>query len=410
MDILRFFSISLIALIPPISILVISTFRYNTKYSAGYISPEIISKREAYVESCRFALLYMSAYFTSILSNKTFIIIVPLLFWWYFREQLEKYKTARFAESLDSFCLYLRPFSDDNNQRLLTNGHMFDIDKVVCSTMSQMFAPIFAIGLPNKLDNNVRLNTLSIYTSDDEWQDVVSKMIQKAEVVYIHISDTPGCLWELQYCLKFCINKTIFYIDSAKSLTLFESVITDFQMEIEQAKDSLKVNHSCIIFRRDKEWTINPINRLRDIKKCLKQYNKKYNLKDIIIQPFKTKTPYLEWYMVISVFMQPLWYLIFTTYRRLPDIWWIIVIGYFLFISFFIPVLLIVNECGMLFWVVTLIILYIPYIYTIIRLSCTFNTWGSFAHWKQENKTFASLYIIFFALLTIFTILTDYLL
>jgi hypothetical protein len=60
---------------------------------------------------------------------------------------------------------------------------------------------VIAIGRPN--ENMPEIGSSRLYIEDHEWQEKVSKLIEKATLVLIRPSNSEGLIWELEYCFKY---------------------------------------------------------------------------------------------------------------------------------------------------------------------------------------------------------------
>lgn len=111
------------------------------------------------------------------------------------------------VDKLENYILYLRAFKDDryeffNSPNRLNEGE-------VVKTFKRYF-PVYAIGQPNKL--LPYHGAKRIYITEEEWQDGVKKISQKAKIIVLNISNTDNFLWETEFCIKNIEKNKLFFI------------------------------------------------------------------------------------------------------------------------------------------------------------------------------------------------------
>jgi len=119
----------------------------------------------------------------------------------------------------EKFYLYLRPF-DSTNAYKITSSHLNvfsfeywerdgfdDIERLIARALRPT-AYFIALGKPNEHRGAAR-----ILTTEENWQDAVSKLSKQAKLIFILPSFRPGTYWELKNLLRNgWLEKTIFFM------------------------------------------------------------------------------------------------------------------------------------------------------------------------------------------------------
>lgn len=163
-------------------------------------------------------------------------------------------------KDIEKFCLYLRPFSTDNNRE----------ERRICKTLKNLF-PVYAIGDPNKvLQPN---GAERIYVTDKVWKKAVKEMTERSKLTVIRIGKTDGALWELSLLAQpYLINKVIFISYSLEDFELFkEKIATPLRITVKckfPAKGALALYLDSV----ENEFKFYTINSGKDINEMLNDY------------------------------------------------------------------------------------------------------------------------------------------
>jgi hypothetical protein len=99
------------------------------------------------------------------------------------------------------FCLYLRPFITTNK---ITIGEM-DLETILAYCLSRI-SPMIALGHPGE-----HIGAGRIKTTDEHWQEEITRLIDKANLIFIVPSHREGTLWEIKnLAQEKYLSKTIF--------------------------------------------------------------------------------------------------------------------------------------------------------------------------------------------------------
>lgn len=102
----------------------------------------------------------------------------------------------------EQFALFLRGFdSDVEYERGIAPITTFSEEYLARVVKRGLGVPLYAVGRPNEIDSPY--GAQRVYVDNEDWQDKVLKLIQKSLRVFILVSDSDSCLWELQCCEEF---------------------------------------------------------------------------------------------------------------------------------------------------------------------------------------------------------------
>ncbi len=111
-----------------------------------------------------------------------------------------------------SYALFLRPFNLDWSLTAADAdpGDLFDV--------MQETIGLFSICVGEKKVRDQRF-VGSIRTTDEDWREDVSHLLNSAEVVVCLPSTTPGVLWEFEQIQRSYLGKTLFVVPPARRIT-----------------------------------------------------------------------------------------------------------------------------------------------------------------------------------------------
>ena len=125
---------------------------------------------------------------------------------------LSYFTADEYAERGEEFYLYLRGFEDD--------VPFSESGKYVPKFNETLFAeaveysegvPMCALGMTTELDSPI--GAQRVYVNDDNWQQKVLMLMQKAKQIFILINNRKSCLWEIEQAAKMK-DKIVFIVDS----------------------------------------------------------------------------------------------------------------------------------------------------------------------------------------------------
>ena len=94
--------------------------------------------------------------------------------------------------------LYLRPFSDDEQERAERLSRRTD-EEILVSALKGI-GPVITIGRPD--EELPLLGAIRIYCADGDWQGKVNELISKSQMLAINAGTSPGILWELNAAVR----------------------------------------------------------------------------------------------------------------------------------------------------------------------------------------------------------------
>ncbi len=386
-------------------------FLWNKKYGAKYIDIHLLPLRRKYRICSAFGLMLLlvstmylayddAGYFTW--------LIIPCIFMSNNRLFFEPYHTSDIVDKIDKICLYLRPFNvltyNDKDWAKGKMGISESIEKLLCDELNKRIAKTYCIGDPNAAIPTT-LSASGIYASDNEWKSTVTNLAEKSSVIVLKVMDTEGCLWELQHCINYHIDKTIFIVTEKKHLVLLNEYIIGKCIDI----PDIEITQHCIFLYLDNNnnsWNAFAIKKNRDIKTMItnfidnhdvlkKEICHRNDLKTILKEPFLQKNNFSKLSHWFTYFMQTFWYVV---YNRWPKPWLIIYILYELLIITLSTTLYISYESETI-----LILLYLsfsfPWLWLAPQISMTFNSWGS-KYIADKGNVILSKWAVVYTILT----------
>lgn len=118
----------------------------------------------------------------------------------------------------EQYALFLRGFDSDlEYERGIAPITTFSEEYLARVVRRGLGVPLYAVGKPNEVDTPH--GAQRVYIDNEDWQDKVMKLIQKANRVFVLVSDSDSCLWELQCCEKFKDKCAFIITDRKKFLT-----------------------------------------------------------------------------------------------------------------------------------------------------------------------------------------------
>lgn len=136
--------------------------------------------------------------------------------------------TSKIVPFIGNCCLFLRPFELESLSLLdgsLNRVKIYrDVSGSICGYLSDNVSQVFSIGNPQGMIDNI-LHSISIYASDEDWKKNIAILAEKAQVIVVHVGETNGCIWEIEYCSKQCLfDKLIFIVDNPAKLTFLRKL------------------------------------------------------------------------------------------------------------------------------------------------------------------------------------------
>ena len=167
-----------------------------------------------------------------------FICMFCLCISWRHKLSKKKKDTLDIKEIKGPFVLYLRSFKDDAvTRKKVSFSDIRSEEEMVVEMMSDI-APVYAIGDPK--DKKMPLGASRIYVDDEHWKDVVTQMMQRAEVVVLRLGATDSFWWEVETALESIpLGKLLFVIPRNKS---FDNVAMLYKIMFEHNIDIKDLN------------------------------------------------------------------------------------------------------------------------------------------------------------------------
>lgn len=114
------------------------------------------------------------------------------------------------------FILYLRGFAYDNYSATEKELNKNVKDYITFSEghfmfILQQYLPVYTVGMTKELHSP--LGAKRIYLNDNEWQNDIQDLIERATLVVILLNDSSSCILEIEKCVPYK-NKTVFISDN----------------------------------------------------------------------------------------------------------------------------------------------------------------------------------------------------
>ena len=127
------------------------------------------------------------------------------------------YITAEeYLKGEEEFYLYLRGFSDDlpfNSSDKLPKGK-FNETLLAEAVEYGLGIPMCALGMTKEID--CPLGAKRLYVNDDDWQEQVLQLMQRAKQIFILVNNRASCLWEIEQA-QTMKDKIVFIVDDRDS-------------------------------------------------------------------------------------------------------------------------------------------------------------------------------------------------
>lgn len=142
----------------------------------------------------------------------------------------------------NSFAIYLRSFRSDSINTIPNV-------KSISSLVNTIY-PIYEIGNPHEVLTVIR--KLTIYRTDDDWQESVTELKNNAKIIILRLDGTEGLSWEIN-SIKKHLNKVLFIAYDETSYNEFMSVLHRNAFE-EYTSFPVINNFPSIIWKHDNYW------------------------------------------------------------------------------------------------------------------------------------------------------------
>lgn len=143
----------------------------------------------------------------------------------------------------NSFAIYLRSFRSDSINTI-PNA------KSISSLINNLY-PIYEIGNPHEVLAIFRRH-ITIYKTDEDWQESVRELKNKAKIILLRLDGTEGLSWEIN-SIKKHLNKVLFIAYDETSYNEFMSMLHRNTIE-EYTFFPVINNFPSIIWKHDNYW------------------------------------------------------------------------------------------------------------------------------------------------------------
>ncbi len=125
---------------------------------------------------------------------------------------LSYFTTDEYLARNEEFYLYLRGFDDDVPFKE-SGKYVLKFDESLFAEAVEYGAgvPMCALGMTKEVDSPV--GAQRIYVDDDNWQEKVLLLMQRAKQIFILINNSQSCLWEIEQAATMK-DKILFIVDS----------------------------------------------------------------------------------------------------------------------------------------------------------------------------------------------------
>ncbi len=130
--------------------------------------------------------------------------------WYNMKGNIQAYSKEGYLSRHRNYVLYLRAFDADYYDKS-PNAHSLETN--LAKAIKKMGASICAIGMTKELDAPYGADR--IYVGDDTWQADVAELMQKANMIFILMSDRESCIWEIAQGARM-LDKICFLVDDVE--------------------------------------------------------------------------------------------------------------------------------------------------------------------------------------------------
>lgn len=147
-------------------------------------------------------------------ASASFILSVPYFHILSYLVGRRPFYTKKHLANLDYFTVYLRSFNDERKGKKLKRR--------MTKALGEWF-PVYAIGKPDEFMPPAGAKRIYV---DEDWQEIVHDMINRAQIILQRISISDNFLWEFEQCHQLqLLDKSIFWVDKMDEYRSFRQVI-----------------------------------------------------------------------------------------------------------------------------------------------------------------------------------------
>lgn len=194
-----------------------------------------------------------------------YLLVIPLLWNIWMALWGLKFYGSTHIENLEYFVLYLRSFKDDKKKK--NKEH-----RLMRTLYLSFFCP-FAIGRPDEIRSS---GAIKLYV-DDEWQENVLDMMERAPIILLRVSDTDNFFWEFEQCtVNEYIDKSLFWVSNIESYSKFRvKAAKQYNIEFPPVNN---ITDNCIIYKEENSFSVIRLTTRASYKEFVQAYNKSRNL------------------------------------------------------------------------------------------------------------------------------------
>lgn len=160
-------------------------------------------------------------------ASASFILSVPYFYILSYLVGRRPFYTKKHLANLDYFTVYLRSFNDERKGKKLKRR--------MTKALGEWF-PVYAIGKPDEFMPPAGAKRIYV---DEDWQEIVQDMIQRAQIILQRINTSDNFLWEFEQCHKMqLLNKSVFWVDNIEEYRDFIEIIKQrFNLDFPSLED-----------------------------------------------------------------------------------------------------------------------------------------------------------------------------
>ena len=130
--------------------------------------------------------------------------------WSILKGNIQTYSKEGYLSRHNNFVLYLRAFEADFYNK---SPKSHSLESNLAKAIKKRGSNICAIGMTKELDAPYGADR--VYVGDDTWQTDVAELMQKANMIFILMSDRESCIWEIAQGARM-LDKICFIVDDAE--------------------------------------------------------------------------------------------------------------------------------------------------------------------------------------------------
>lgn len=201
----------------------------------------------------------------------------------------------------EKFVLYLRGFYSDNYtgmSTLVEESHFDSFSEFHFIKILNKFFPVYTVGMTKELSSPYGAER--IYLDDNVWEEDVSELVNRAEMVVVLVNDSDSCITEIEQCYN--LNKTILVVDDDEKFTKVNGYFNS-KKHLYPFPTSIKSQTLLYDYNPQKSYSILAYeNKEKSYRKIIKQLMKeRYGISRLVLPHTLTDPTTVYFFILLSL-------------------------------------------------------------------------------------------------------------